>query len=491
MPASIADEFLDAKELTQSTKQPKVKYSEHQIPLTRFNQLLNDISESQDANISLSSSQTYYANVANFKTPPAQIQRSLVSGLENISILDPSSVKPRKTEHYDEAFLFGTFDKVDDNSIAFLGNLNIQKLQVSDGRKLPLNFGPTEIRIQSPTLAKFQQKCSWNLSDDLVQIIRVVIDENHEGQLLVIVGASKTAALVAEGEKLTLEKLLAIKKDLPAEPTLAVASNSTAPNVPILAEDSSSRALDADALTEPSKPLSLLLQCGETDKKRSLNTKIGLANNATITVEGEVVSQQISVESVQVSGRNFVFKNEEEGSFSAAAASGSISFNRVGPLEDTLRLSLRSNAKLQFAGVEFSADSIECYPDRIEANGNVNVSIPEISSNVSAGRVIMDLKSLAFDFDGNVEVRRNVGDDSFPFLLKGKHVGWSLVTGEMQTDVRYCSPNRSAGQTNGFSQVQSKFGASRSATHQPQQGRTPFQTYRGAPAANQTFGGGN
>jgi hypothetical protein len=92
--------------------------------------------------------------------------------------------------------------------------------------------------------------------------------------------------------------------------------------------------------------------------------------------------------------------------------------------------------------VGFSADSIECFPERIEATGNVKVSIPEISSEVSAGRVIMNLKSLAFDFDGDVKVERNMGGDSFPFLVKGNHVGWSLITGEMQTDVRHSAQNR-------------------------------------------------
>ena len=106
---------------------------------------------------------------------------------------------------------------------------------------------------------------------------------------------------------------------------------------------------------------------------------------------------------------NVLFDSEKArkaGLFSAKAGNGSISFNRGLPIENTMRLSLRSKAVLQFAGIEFSAESIECFPGRIEANGNVKVSIPEITSKVSAGRVVMNLESLAFDFDGDVKVER-------------------------------------------------------------------------------------
>ena len=235
-----------------------------------------------------------------------------------------------------------------------------------------------------------------------------------------------------------------VKKKLEAKPQLSVFAAHSTDDEPA-------------SPNETSKPLNLSLKCGGADGEQSLNTTIGLANRTTLSVEGDIESQQISTETVQIRGSQFSFKNEDEDSFSAKAETGSISFSRGGALEKTMQLTLQTNARLKFAGIEFVADSISCVPNQIKAQGNVKVSIPEIESTVSAGLVVLDLKSLAFDFDGNVAVERKVEGASFPFLLKSTHVGWSLVSGEMQTDKRFTqpTPNRSAfgvgtGARNGF-----------------------------------------
>jgi beta-lactamase regulating signal transducer with metallopeptidase domain len=438
VPESFGNEILKKTKLEKPVSQNRWKYSEHQISKSALKELLVQIHDSDESEVSSPSFQTVYLK-SPFKTPDAEIYESFVSGLENVSIVDPANFTPRKTRHSEGVFLVGKFDDGNKESVPFSGNINIRKLQRSAGRKLPLKLGANEVKIENPLSKTVQHPCSWDLLVDQVRVIRASFEDDTETQILVFVEATRKPAFVSQDEDLTLERVIKIKDELSAK---TAHGNSVFSEY--LPEPESAMS------TKTPKPLALVLKCGETDQKRSLNTKIGLVNNATLTVEGEVESQQISVNNVQVSGNNFVFKNVEEGLFHAQAAKGSLSFNRGEFLEKTLRLSLKSNATLQFAGVEFAADSIECFPDRIEANGSVNVSIPEISSKVSAGRVIMNLKSLAFDFDGDVKVERNVGGDSFPFLVKGNHVAWSLITGEMQTDVRYSSPNRSAGNRGSF-----------------------------------------
>ncbi|WP_157665111.1 M56 family metallopeptidase [Mariniblastus fucicola] len=444
LPATVADKLFDSAEMIQSPYQPECKFGEQQISPDQLEELVAGISKTDDASISAAKHLSLYGQNQSFRTPSAQIARMINSGLGNMSILDPENVNFGKTEHFDGAFLFGKFSDVEEDSIAFSGNCNFQSLEVSHSRKLPLKLGKRDMRIETPNVRSFQNECSWTLPLDQVQVVRLAID-NAALQMLMTIKVSTKPALVAKDKGLTLEHVLKIKENL-KEKLEADREPLPTPESEVAVSDDSTTKPKPQALD----PLSLLLQCGESEKKRSLNTKIGLADDATLTIEGEVESQQISVQSVKVNGKNFVFKNEKADSFSCKADSGSLSFNRTGPLEDTLRLSLRTNATLQFAGVEFAANSIECFPDRIEANGNVKVSIPEISSKVTAGRVIMNLKSLAFDFDENVKVERSIDGDSFPFLVKGNHVGWSLVTGEMQTDVRHSSPNRNAGGAGGF-----------------------------------------
>lgn len=439
------------------------KISERQIPQTQLNKLLEHIGKTENSQVS--AVKTITAFVGSKKSESVNLHRTFVSGIQAFSILDPENLKPQTSDLHEGVELNFAVNKDGEDSISLEGQLSFRRFQVSSGRKLPLKLGSNELKIETAQSLSFPSAFKWSIPKDQVQIVLSAADVESKSQMIVIVEASRRPALVGKDEDLTLEHVLKIKKDLPSQPSSATTSGVGSPVTPIVAEVNSDVEPIVETQVEPSKPLELVIQCGEKDKKRSLNTKIGLANNATLTIEGEVYSQQISADGVQVRGKNFVFRNEAtsryrvdddgnaivsrdeaarkaEGLFSAKADGGSISFNRKGRIEDTLRLSLQSNAKLQFAGVEFSADSIECWPDRIEADGNVNVSIPEISSKVSAGRVVMNLKSLAFDFDGDVKVERNVDGASFPFLVKGKHVGWSLITGEMQMDVRY-SPSRS------------------------------------------------
>ena len=436
--------------------------SGNQIPKAQVKELLELIAKTDDARISTVTTTTYLAGSNINKSVLAQLQRSFVSGVREFSILDPTNSKPFVQEQLESALLQVDIKKADGGATSLEGHLTFNKLNVSAGRKLPLKLGSNDIKIEAAIPVQSEKAFKWSLPEDKAQIILGTTDVESKSRMLVIVEALRKPPRVSKDEKLTLEHVLKIKKNYLAESTKSFDQSS--PSVPIASNAGLDDKLETSESAKLTKPLSLVLQCGQANEERSLNTKIGLADKASLTIEGEVVSQQISVDLVQVSGRNFVFKNEEEGVFKAEAASGSISFKRGGPMKDTMRLTLRSDAKLSFAGIEFVAESIECYPDRIEAKGNVKVSIPEISSTVSAGRVIMNLKSLAFDFDDDVRVERNVGEDSFPFLVKGKHVGWSLVTGEMQTDQRHNQPRRSASGTGGLnrraSSASSAFGQS-------------------------------
>jgi hypothetical protein len=479
------------------------KLSERQIPQTQLKKLLEHIGKTENAQVSAVKTITAFVGSKVSQTESAKLHRTLVSGIQTFSILDPENLKPQTSDLHEGVTLNFAVNEDGKDSISLEGQLSFERFQVSSGGKLPLKLGSNEIKIETAQPLSFPSAFKWSIPKDQVQIVFSAADMESKSQMIVIVEASRKPALVGKDEDLTLEHVLSIKKNLPSELTPATAAGFDTPVIPIAPGDDPNIASKAEAQTAPSKPLELVIQCGETNKKRSLNTKIGLANNATLTIEGEVDSQQISADDVQVRGKNFVFKNEGEvryvvddagessvspdtqaknkakSLFRAEAGSGSISFNREGPIEDTLRLSLQSNAELQFAGVEFSADSIECWPDRIEATGNVTMSIPEISSKVSAGRVIMNLKSLAFDFDGDVKVERNVDGDSFPFLVKGNHVGWSLITGEMQTDVRYSSSQ--SRQRVPISTANSTFGGGTQSTNRA---RSRFQNGFTVPSGN-------
>ena len=312
--------------------------------------------------------------------------------------------------------------------------MNLTKVLLTDGRALPLTFGKkSRLKIKDANPTHLHREFSWTIPDGKAQVLRAELDEMPQLQMIVFVKATRGEPVLEEDEGLTIAHLAKVKKKLEAKPQLSVFAAHSTDDEPA-------------SPNETSKPLNLSLKCGGADGEQSLNTTIGLANRTTLSVEGDIESQQISTETVQIRGSQFSFKNEDEDSFSAKAETGSISFSRGGALEKTMQLTLQTNARLKFAGIEFVADSISCVPNQIKAQGNVKVSIPEIESTVSAGLVVLDLKSLAFDFDGNVAVERKVEGASFPFLLKSTHVGWSLVSGEMQTDKRFTqpTPNRSA-----------------------------------------------
>ena len=476
--------------------------SERQIPKAELKKLLDHVATIEGAEISPVTTQSFYASKSIRRSVSAYIQRPVVYGVRAFSILNPANLKPNMREQQEGVTCMFTVKEVKDDVLSLDSQLVFQYLKVSAGRKLPLRLGSKDFRIENAVANRYELSNELNIPEDKAQVIFGNTGADAKSKMMVIVEASISPSLVCKAKDLTLEDVLKIKEELPKEPALATRTDDVRV-VPTVSSGNTGEKTESTLSVSESNPVSLLLQCGKVDQEKSLNTKIGLAGKGSLTIEGEVESQQISADSVQVSGMNFVFKNEasefrryeadadgeanvlfdsekarKAGLFSAKAGNGSISFNRGLPIENTMRLSLRSKAVLQFAGIEFSAESIECFPGRIEANGNVKVSIPEITSKVSAGRVVMNLESLAFDFDGDVKVERNIGEDSFPFLVKGNHVGWRLVTGEMQTDKRYSNQRQAVRNSNRpFNQIQRGY---RGTVQQPQSANgfsTPQQTF--------------
>lgn len=466
----LADEFLEEAAFNASSKFPQWRFAEQQISLAAYEKLSNHIADRQDQPFTLPMVKSYYPKSNADKFVAAQLFSPVVVGLNRISILDPESANTKKLLRPERAIVSGRIKMTGEDSISFNGQLTINKLKASSGRKLPLKFANREIRIGESATNNALLDFAWDIPKDRVQVVRAEFDGLPEKQMIVFVKTTRRSAKLPKDQAFTLSILNSIKKALPPAPNKdSLISRIELPTEPESFVDVRVPTQNPEETKVEPTSISLSLQCGDTEsiEGRSISTKIGLASNSTLTIDGEVDSQQISADSVQVNGKNFVFMNEaskfrrhevdadgvatstfdsekarKAGLFNAQADNGSISFKRGRPIEDTMRLSLRSKAVLQFAGIEFQANSIECFPDRIEARcgtDRVKVSIPEIASTVSADSVVLNLSELAFDFDGNVKVERNIEGESFPFMVNSNHVAWSLVTGQMDTNTRYSS----------------------------------------------------
>ena len=91
---SFADEFLGSSELTTSPSRESWGFSEHQFPVGQLEELIDAISEANDASITAPSSQKFYAKAKESVPTSVHLHRSFVSGFHTVSILNPSNVKP-------------------------------------------------------------------------------------------------------------------------------------------------------------------------------------------------------------------------------------------------------------------------------------------------------------------------------------------------------------------------------------------------------------
>jgi beta-lactamase regulating signal transducer with metallopeptidase domain len=440
-----AAEFLKSATLDLQPQDSGWNLSEQQISQSDYEKLTDFLAKSDDSTITTTVVKTYFSGNSKAKQAAAMLFSPTVNGVEQVSVLAPSRTKAAKTLKPEGAFLFATANASEEKSISLTGQLGITKLLPGKGRAIPLNLGSDPFVIESLKSINVSHDVSWSIPDRKVQVLRATLEQVPDVEMFVFVKATRRPAMLAEDEGVTLTHIAKIKDEVKSRQKRS--SIFTRIEFPFGYYDLPVPPIEAIEATEkkPASPLSLSLRCGgEEVSSRSLSTTLKLANDTTLTIDGDIDSQQISVETVQIQGREFSFRNKEDDSFSASASSGSISFSRNGPLESSLKFSLRSNAKLEFAGIEFTADWINYSPNRIEVNGNARIKIPGIESSVASDRVVLDLQQLAFDFDGNVAVERQV-EGGFPFLLKSNHVGWSLVSGEMQTDRRFNTAARSTG----------------------------------------------
>ena len=437
-PRELVDKILGNKQHAESTGEIEWNFDELKIPVEKYDSLVEQVTQSDDAIITAAVSR----KISLSDPVPQRIEvyrpQAMVKGLEYFSMLAPENARVLTDDINEGVEVFVSVNRAFKDTLE--GKLTISSLIDTDHVTLPLDIAERKIEIEFPDLQSRSLECSWDLPDGQVQVVRATHERLPESETVVVVKATKTPPLVTAKERLLLSQILAIKADLAADPS----------KVMDVAEPETD-------VAKSSRPLSLLLRCGDSMEDPLLETKIGLTNDTTLTVRGDVDSQQISKTSVLIQGQKIVFENKSNGSFKAAADRGSVSFQREQSIEDSLQLSLESNASLEFAGITFQADSIMTFPGRIEANGNVRISIPKIGSSITTKSVVMNLKSLTFDFDGAASMERSVKGESFPIVVKSNHLAWSLITGEMQTNIRH---NQRAGGANRVS----SFGTNRAAT---------------------------
>ena len=392
------------------------------VEKAKYETTIEQVLANSDAILAKKKSISVHQGNANTGKVNSTETHSLEIGATASSFLGSKFIETKNVEWIEGAEAAVSLNFLDQESATVDQTISFKTFSDPTEQQLPFLVNGKPLRTNSSNSESHTVRFAFSLEQEQFLFAGVKSESTEDNGLLAAISASRISPELDNESGLTYKKLMDIKSTL---------------QLPKIEETT------VAARQKSSKPIEFSLQFGSIEEQGGISTEFKLKNGSSLTVNGNVASQQIAKEQVQIAGSDLVFKNVSDESFMAQAATGFVTFKRNEPLETSVILSLQRAAKLKFAGIQIEADAIQGNSQWIEATNKVTIRIPEISTVITADRAGFNLETLSFDYFGNVSINRETTDElAFPIAIQSNQLRWSLVTGQMQTNFQSQSGNR-------------------------------------------------